>query len=78
MGCSIVALKVATLELKGPRMTAIIHKISVGTEEKHTLSPEESLRRSVSLGNYTHNSCSIVALKVATLEARSCEPFPSF
>ena len=36
-------------------MTAIIHKISVGTGVKHTLSPEESLRRSVSFGNYAHN-----------------------
>ena len=53
MGCSIVALKVATL--KGPRMTTIIHKTSVGTGGKHTLSREESLRRNVSLGNYTHN-----------------------
>ena len=31
-------------------MTAVIHKISVGAGGKHTLSPEESLRRSVSLG----------------------------
>ena len=36
-------------------MTAVIHKISVGAGGKHTLSPEESLRRSVSLGNYAHN-----------------------
>ena len=41
VGCSIVALKVA---MKGPRMTAVIHKISVGAGEKHTLLPEESLR----------------------------------
>ena len=32
---------------KRPRMTAVIHKISVGAGEKHTLSPEKSLRRSV-------------------------------
>ena len=31
-------------------MTAVIHKISVGAEGKHTLSPEESLSRSVSFG----------------------------
>ena len=30
-------------------MIAVIHKISVGGGGKHTLSPEESLRRSVSL-----------------------------
>ena len=36
-------------------MTAVVHKISVGAGGKHTLSPEESLRRSVSLGNYAHN-----------------------
>ena len=36
-------------------MTAVIHKISVGAGGKHTLSPEESLRRSVSLGNHAHN-----------------------
>ena len=36
-------------------MTAVIHKISVGAGGKHTLSPEESLRRSVNLGNYAHN-----------------------
>ena len=36
-------------------MTAVIHKISAGVGGKHTLSPEESLRRSVSLGNYAHN-----------------------
>ena len=28
-------------------MTAVIHKISVGAGGKHTLLPEESLRRSV-------------------------------
>ena len=33
----------------------VIQKISDGARRKHTLSPEESLRRSVSLGNYTHN-----------------------
>ena len=31
-------------------MTAVIHKISVGAGGKHTLSPEESPRRSVSFG----------------------------
>ena len=31
-------------------MTAVIHKIYVGAEGKHTLSPEESLSRSVSFG----------------------------
>ena len=31
-------------------MTAVIHKIPVGGGEKHTLSPEESLRRSVGFG----------------------------
>ena len=31
-------------------MTAVIHKISVGAEGKHTLSPEESLSRSASFG----------------------------
>ena len=31
-------------------MTAVIHKISVGVGGKHTLSPEESPRRSVSFG----------------------------
>ena len=31
-------------------MTAVIHKISVGAEGKHTLLPEESLSRSVSFG----------------------------
>ena len=36
-------------------MTAIIHKISVGAGGKHTLLPEKSLRRSVSLGNYAQN-----------------------
>ena len=38
-------------------MTAVIHKISVGAGGKHTLSPEESLRRSVSFGKlvYAHN-----------------------
>ena len=36
-------------------MTAVIHKISVGARGKHTLLPEESLCRSVSLGNYAHN-----------------------
>ena len=36
-------------------MTAVVHKISVGVGGKHTLSPEENLRRSVSLGNYAHN-----------------------
>ena len=36
-------------------MTAVIHKISVGAGGKHTLLPEESLRRSISLGNYAHN-----------------------
>ena len=36
-------------------MTVVIDKISVGAGGKHTLSPEESLRRSVSLGNYAHN-----------------------
>ena len=36
-------------------MTAVIYKISVGAGGEHTLLPEESLRRSVSLGNYTHN-----------------------
>ena len=44
----VVALKVATLE--GTSETAVIHKISVGAGGKHTLSPEESLRRSVSFG----------------------------
>ena len=28
-------------------MTVVIHKISVGVGEKHTLSPEQNLRRSV-------------------------------
>ena len=36
-------------------MTAVIRKISVGAGGKHTLLPAESLRRSVSLGNYAHN-----------------------
>ena len=38
-------------------MTAVINKISVGAGGKHTLSPEESLRRSVSFGKlvYAHN-----------------------
>ena len=36
-------------------MTAVIHKISVGAEGKHSLSPKESLCRSVSFGNYAHN-----------------------
>ena len=36
-------------------MSVVIHKISVGAGGKHTLSPQESLRRSVSLGNYAHN-----------------------
>ena len=36
-------------------MTTVIHKIFVGAGGKHTLSPEESLRGSVSLGNYAHN-----------------------
>ena len=36
-------------------MTAIIHKIYVGAGGKHTLWPEESLRRSVRLENYAHN-----------------------
>ena len=31
-------------------MTAVINKISVGGGGKHTLSPEESLRRSLSFG----------------------------
>ena len=31
-------------------MTAVIRKISVGAGGKHTLSPEESLRRSVRFG----------------------------
>ena len=44
MGCSIVALKVATL------VTAVIHKISFGAGGKNTLSPEESFRGSVSFG----------------------------
>ena len=36
-------------------MTAVIRKISVGAGGKHTLLPEESLRRRVSLGNYAQN-----------------------
>ena len=37
-------------------MTAVIYEISVGAGGKHTLSPEESLRRSVSFGKlYAHN-----------------------
>ena len=48
MGCSIVALKVATLE--GTSDDSCHHKISVGVGRKHTLSPEESLRRNVSFG----------------------------
>ena len=36
-------------------MTDIIRKISVGAGGKHTLLPEKSLRRSVSLGNYAQN-----------------------
>ena len=40
-------------------MTAVIHKTSVGAGGKHTLSPEESLRQSVSLiweiTPYAHN-----------------------
>ena len=49
VGCSNVTLK-------GPRMTAVIHKIYVGAEGKHILSPEESLSRSVSFGKlYAHN-----------------------
>ena len=32
------------------RMTAFIRKISVGAEGRHTLSPEESLRQSISFG----------------------------
>ena len=36
-------------------MTAVVHKISVGAGG-NTLSPEESLRRSASLGNYAHNT----------------------
>ena len=39
MDCSIVALKLATLE-----GTLDDSKISVGAGEKHTLSPEESMR----------------------------------
>ena len=39
MDCSVVALKVATLE-----GTSDVHKISVGAGGKHTLSPEKSLR----------------------------------
>ena len=31
-------------------MAVVIHKISVGAGVKHTLSPEESLRRSVNFG----------------------------
>ena len=31
-------------------MTAVIHKISVGAEGKHTWSPDESLCRGVSFG----------------------------
>ena len=36
-------------------MTAVIPKISVGAGGEHTLLPEESLHRRVSLGNYAHN-----------------------
>ena len=46
VSCLIVALKVPTLE----GTSAVIHKISVGTGGKHALSPEGSIRRSVSFG----------------------------
>ena len=52
MGCSIVALKARSY---ARWMTTVIHKISVGAGGKHILSPEESLRGRVSLGNYAHN-----------------------
>ena len=45
MVCSIVALKVATLE--GTSDDSCHHKISVGAGGRHTLSAEESLRRNV-------------------------------
>ena len=41
-------------------MTAVIHKISVGARGKHTLSPEESLRRSVSFGNIMRALCAVI------------------
>ena len=41
-------------------MTAVAHKIFVGAGGRHTLSPEESLRRSVSLGNYAHNRSRVI------------------
>ena len=37
-------------------MTAVIHKLSVGAGGKHTLSPKESLRQSVSFGKLCHYS----------------------
>ena len=38
-------------------MTAVIHKISVGAGGKHTLSPEESPRRSVSFDRARIRAC---------------------
>ena len=66
MGCSIFALKIA-LCLNGPRITAVIRKISVGAGGKHTLSPEESLRPSVkttlTMDRARANTCAITAAK---------------
>ena len=47
-------------------MTAVIHQISVGAGGKHTLSPEESLRRNVIFGKLRAHNRSRVNTRAIT------------